>query len=348
MVDATPAKRSTFWERDDWFAYRQYNLTGADDLRAMEEDDLQIVKVRCSHREYIQRQINYQTELEIDDPLAVVDIDELVERYRKWYKLLPRVELFYALKCNNDKKIVDTLVKLGSSFDCASKGEIKQILDCGVDPSRIIYANPCKQNSHVSYALKHNVDLMTFDSEKELTKTMTICKSARLLLRFRPKHTCKVVYDLGMKFGCALEEASDLFLSAKKKGLNIVGVSFHVGSNCLSSDAFSSSIKEARMIFDIGLQVGFAMEILDIGGGFRGRDIDHPTIEENAAVINQSLDEYFPERDGVKVIAEPGRYLVETAVSTGVNIIGQKFVYNNGTFRIYISNVRFNDGLNIK
>ncbi|XP_033761978.1 ornithine decarboxylase-like [Pecten maximus] len=215
-----------------------------------------------------------------DDPLVIVDIDEVVDRYRKWYTLFPRVELFYALKCNNDEKIVNALVRLGSSFDCASKAEIQQILELGVDPSRIIYANPCKQNSHLTYAKKHDVDLMTFDSEDELIKIKMLYESARLLLRFRPKHSYKVTYDLGKKFGCTLDETKDLFMSAKNKGLNVVGVSFHVGSNCVSADAFSSSIKEARIIFDIGQQVGFAMETLDIGGGYRGRDIDHPTIEE--------------------------------------------------------------------
>ncbi|XP_021355813.1 ornithine decarboxylase-like [Mizuhopecten yessoensis] len=311
----------------------------------MTDNDMLIVDARFSHSNYIKREIAYQTELGIDDPLVIVDIDEVVERYRKWYNLLPRVELFYALKCNNDEKIVDVLVRLGSSFDCASKAEIQQMLDLGVDPSRIIYANPCKQNTHLSYAKKHNVDLMTFDSEEELIKIKMLYGSARLLLRFRPNHTYTVMYDLGEKFGCVFEEALDLFISAKNKGLNVIGVSFHVGSNCLSSDAFALAIKEARRIFDMGLKVGFGMNVLDIGGGYRGRDVDHPTIEENADIINQCLDEYFPEAEGVKVIAEPGRYLVETAVSAAANIIGRKFVYDHDKKRIEHVLYNINDGI---
>ncbi|XP_021359308.1 ornithine decarboxylase-like [Mizuhopecten yessoensis] len=213
----------------------------------MTDNDMLIVDARLSHSNYIKREIAYQAELGIDDPLVIVDIDEVVERYRKWYHLLPRAE-------------------------------IKQVLDLGVDPSRIIYANPCKQNAHLPFAKKHNVDLMTFDSEEELIKIKMLYRSA----------------------------------------------SFHVGSDCLSSDAFAFAIKEARRIFDMGQQVGFDMNVLDIGGGYRGRDVDHPTIEENADIINQCLDEYFPAAEGVKIIAEPGRYLVETAVSAAANIIGRR------------------------
>ncbi|XP_021357135.1 ornithine decarboxylase-like [Mizuhopecten yessoensis] len=311
----------------------------------MGDTDVQIVDVRRSHSDYIKGQVTYQTKLGIGDPLAVVDIDEVVERYRKWFKLFPRVELFYALKCNNDKKIIDVLVKLGSSFDCASKVEIQQVLELGVDSSRIIYANPCKQNSHLTYAKEHNVDLMTFDNEEELIKIKMLYGSARLLMRFRPKQTYEVMYDLGKKFGCVFEEAVDLFISAKNKGLKVIGVSFHVGSNCLSSDAFASAIKEARMIFDVGLQVGFDMNMLDIGGGYRGRDVEHPTIEENADIINQCLDEYFPEAERVTIIAEPGRYLVETAVSAAANIIGRKLIYDNDKTSLEHVMYSINDGV---
>ncbi|OWF48669.1 Ornithine decarboxylase [Mizuhopecten yessoensis] len=337
----------------------------------MSDNDVQIVDVRRSHTDYIKQQIAYQTEQFLsyltkgnDNPLAVVDIDEVVERYRKWNQLFHRVELFYgnlvlfaysfflypkAVKCNNDPLIVKLLARLGSSFDCASKDEIEQVLEQGVDPSRIIFANPCKLNSHLTYSKYHNVDLVTFDSEEELIKVMMLYGSARLLLRFKPDHMHKVTFDMGKKFGCALHDAKELFVSAKKKGLNIIGVSFHVGSNCYNAEAYSSAIKKARKIFDIGLQVGFEMNILDIGGGFPGRNTHKPTIEEVSVIINQCLKEYFPDAEDLRIIAEPGRYLVETAVSAGSWIIGRKLIYdfdedsNNDIIQSVM--YTFNDGI---
>ena len=54
-----------------------------------------------------------------------------------------------AVKCNDDLMILQTLAVMGTGFDCASKSEIRAVLKLGVDPSRIIYANPCKQASHI-------------------------------------------------------------------------------------------------------------------------------------------------------------------------------------------------------
>ena len=58
--------------------------------------------------------------------------------------------MFYlAIKCNPDPAVVKLLANLGANFDCASKGEIQQILDMGVAPEKIVFANPCKQTSYI-------------------------------------------------------------------------------------------------------------------------------------------------------------------------------------------------------
>lgn len=84
-----------------------------------------------------------------------------------------------AVKCNNDVIVIQTLVALGIGFDCASKGEIAQIMSFGVSPERIIYANPNKPVSHLKFAAKMKVDLMTVDSELELHKISKYYPSAR-------------------------------------------------------------------------------------------------------------------------------------------------------------------------
>lgn len=57
---------------------------------------------------------------------------------------MPRVTPFYAIKCNGDPGLVQLLASLGAGFDCASMGEISQVLKIGVPTSRIIFAHPCK------------------------------------------------------------------------------------------------------------------------------------------------------------------------------------------------------------
>lgn len=74
-----------------------------------------------------------------------------------------------------------------------------------------------------------------------------------------------------MKFGCdSISEAPDLLRYARKLRLNIVGVCFHVGSNCLEPAAYKRAISKTRSLFDLGRSLGFHMRILNIGGGFPG------------------------------------------------------------------------------
>lgn len=84
--------------------------------------------------------------------------------------------------------------------------------------------------------------------------------------------------QLGMKFGCnPVTEAPNLLMLAKALGLNVVGVSFHVGSGCGEIEVFSRAIATARKIFDFAATLGFDFNLLDIGGGFpgdRGTTID--------------------------------------------------------------------------
>lgn len=71
------------------------------------------------------------------------------------------------------------LAALGTGFDCASKGEIKKVLDVGVPPSKIIFANPTKPATHLNYALTTGVQSMTFDCAIELYKIKTLFPNAK-------------------------------------------------------------------------------------------------------------------------------------------------------------------------
>lgn len=94
-----------------------------------------------------------------------------VERlYHAWGSLMPRVHPCYAVKCNPDEGLLATLAALGAGFDCASEAEMAAVLTLGVDPSRIIYAHPCKPPKQIRWAAANNVGLTTFDTESELHK----------------------------------------------------------------------------------------------------------------------------------------------------------------------------------
>lgn len=215
------------------------------------------------------------------------------------------------------------LAALGTGFDCASKAEIEQVLALGVDPSRIIYAQPCKTKSYVRYAAQHGVKQMTFDNADELYKIKTHFPNAELILRILTDDSSSLC-RLSQKFGASLDCASELLQLAKDLNLNVVGVSFHVGSGASDPQAFAKAVQDSRAVFDQAADVGFDLKVLDVGGGFSGE-----TFEAMAHVLSNALDEYFP--PSVRIIGEPGRYYVSSAFTIACNIIARRDMQDPAT-----------------
>lgn len=275
-----------------------------------------------SKKEMIARKIKEQG---TEDAFFIADLGEIVKKHLRWISMMPRVEPFYAVKCNNESGILQILASLGTGFDCASKAEIEQVLSLGVDPSRIVYANPCKMRSHIKYAREGNVSMMTFDNDEELRKVKDFFPDAHLVIRILPPAS-KAVCNLGCKYGVPPDEALTLLKKAKQLDLNVIGVSFHVGSGCLEAEAFQKAIMAARKVFDEAQLIGYTLNLLDIGGGFPGFDQPEINFDEVTCTINSSINKLFPEGSGVRIIAEPGRYFAASAYTLAANVIAKREV----------------------
>lgn len=287
--------------------------------------------------------INQLTDrLPTDEPFYVMDIGDIVRKHQNWIEKMPRVVPHYAVKCNDNEVVCATLAALGASFDCASKGEISKILSLGVSPDRIIFANPMKPSSHLRYANANNVRVMTFDSDIELHKIRKICPDAKLVLRIRCEAE-KAQCPLGKKFGCdPVDEAPRLIKIARSLNLDLVGISFHVGSGCRDFPIYYKAISIARELFDYANAIGYEMNLLDIGGGFPG---DKGTsIDEVATIVNAALDQFFPDKS-VRVISEPGRYYVASAFTLITSVQSKRACLNVKTGVIDRMMYYLNDGV---
>ncbi|ORZ14038.1 pyridoxal-dependent decarboxylase [Absidia repens] len=280
-------------------------------------------------------------ETDQEDAFYVCDLGEVHNQHMKWKKYLPRIEPHYAIKSNPDPMVAKLLATLGAGFDCASKTEIQQVLGMGVEPNRIIYANPCKQSSYLQYASQQNVTLMTFDNEEELHKIKKFYPHAELVIRILADDA-KSTSALGLKFGAPLDTVDHLLHVAQQLSLNVIGVSFHVGSGCHDEHAFADAVLRARTVFDQAENMGFRFTMLDVGGGFPGADVkEGATFEKMAAVLGPAVDELFS--SDVRVIAEPGRYYVSSAFTICAHVIGRRTVKSNSdepTYMYYL-----NDGI---
>jgi len=247
-----------------------------------------------------------------------------------------------AVKCNGDEKLLEMLAALGTGFDCASKNEIEQVLRMGIDPSRIIYAQPCKTNSYVRYVANQGVRQMTFDNPDELRKIARLFPDAELYLRILTDDSSSLC-RLSLKFGASLDSTDGLLALARELGLNVVGVSFHVGSGASDPLAFLKAVKDAHWVFQQAATHGFSLKTLDVGGGFCSDD----TFEEMAGVLRDALDDYFPAHSGINLIAEPGRYYASSAFTIACNIIARRTIEDtpgrggdDASYMLYV-----NDGL---
>ncbi|XP_058067001.1 ornithine decarboxylase 1-like [Anopheles bellator] len=260
-----------------------------------------------------------------EHPLHVLDLDDLVRKHLNWLRKMPRVTPFYAVKCNDDPAILATLARLGTGFDCASETEIRSILELGVGPERILFAHPIKSVPSLAFARSRGIRRMTFDNEPELEKVAREYPEAQLILRIR-HDADRVLIALGKKFGCdARGDGRELLARATQLGMEVIGVSFHVGCGSLDADCFYRAIESARILFDYAeSELGLRLHLLDIGGGFPG-DTDKP-IDPYAEAVQSALRKFFPNAEQVDVIAEPGRYYVGSAVTLLTTIQGKKVI----------------------
>ncbi|XP_022090085.1 ornithine decarboxylase-like [Acanthaster planci] len=240
---------------------------------------------------------NPSAKRDCDDPFYICDLGDVIAKDRKWRELLPTVETFYAVKCNSDPIILRLLIGLGRGLDCASKREIQMVLDAGASPDRIIYAHPCKQGSHLRYAKENGVKLMTFDSADELRKICNVFTEAKLVLRMKYDDPSAVI-NLGSKFGCPLDGIPRLMEAAKTLGMDVVGISFHVGTGSKDPKVFAGAISYAKTLFRVGKAIGYDMTLLDIGGGFPGKTSFRVGFQQFAEVISESLKEHFRQAAG--------------------------------------------------
>jgi len=194
--------------------------------------------------------------------------------------------------------------------------------------------------------------MMTFDNASEVSKCARVSKEIQLILRIVTDDSgsqCR----LSSKFGAHAYQWRPLLQAAKNHGLQVIGVSFHVGSGCRDASRYELALKDARKIFDMGKDFGFEMNVLDIGGGFPGethsmwnpetldeeenssqegvvKSEDGSESEESnrfmffseiAEQVAPVIDELFPLESGVRVIGEPGRYFVAACATLCTSVI---------------------------
>ncbi|HUO18543.1 MAG TPA: type III PLP-dependent enzyme [Steroidobacteraceae bacterium] len=258
---------------------------------------------------------------EFGSPLLILDCERVRVQFRKLKKALPRVDLHYALKPLPHPAVVRTVIAEGGFLDLATTGEVQLVEKLGVAPGRCIHTHPIKRPADIENALAFGVRIFVADNPDEIAKFAAHRESAQLLLRvsFRsPGAVC----DLSRKFGCDPESALELARVAARLGIAVRGLSFHAGSQTPDAGKHVEALEAcARLMAAARRERLGIFDTLDIGGGFP-IDYGQPVQEIGrfCAPLRAALAR-LPRR--IRVIAEPGRYIVGPAAIGVASVMGR-------------------------
>ncbi len=273
-------------------------------------------------------------QLRPDKPVYCIRKKSILSASKFFQKNFPG-KILYAVKTNPHHEVIKTLLKSGiNQFDVASVEEIKAVRKFN-QVSKCSFMHTIKSREDISEAyFKYGVKTFALDTKDELIKIIestSYAKDLELFVRVAVSNEHAEI-DLSKKFGAINSEAAGLLRLVKQYSKKI-GLSFHVGSQCMHPISYSKGISE---IANIIKKTKIVPDYLNIGGGF-------PTIYPD--LIPASLESYFDEiKKGLEnlkieklpeIICEPGRALVAESGSTIVRVNlrkKQKLYINDGTY----------------
>ncbi len=244
-------------------------------------------------------------------------------------------KILYAVKTNPHPVVLQTLLDSGiKHYDVASIKEIETIKNLNPE-IECSYMHTVKSREDIKEAyFKYNIKTFALDTKDELIKIIEStnhAKDLRLFVRVSVSNEHAEI-DLSKKFGAITSEAAGLLRLGKQYAYKL-GLSFHVGSQCMHPISYAKGISE---IGNIIKRTKIVPDIINVGGGF-------PTIYPD--LVPQSMQSYFDEiSKGLKnlklqklpeIICEPGRSLVAESGSTIVRVNlrkKQKLYINDGTY----------------
>ncbi len=266
-----------------------------------------------------QPRVEQQLAQRYEQPIILIKGDTIRAKAARFRTALPRVTPHFAVKSNPDPRVLRLLKNQGIKFEIASKEELDSLLALGVPAAEIFYSNPIKSRVYLAHAAQCGVEWYVADSVEELEKIHNIKTDAKVYLRLHTPNDGSH-FPLSAKFGAYPDDVDQIINRAGQLGIDLAGVTFHVGSQCTNLDNWRSGIRCARQVFDQMIAAGHQPRLLNLGGGYPvDLSMPAPSIETIAEVINRELEAFPPE---VAVIAEPGRYLVADAGIFICQVIG--------------------------
>ena len=255
----------------------------------------------------------------VGTPLYLYSHNTILDHYRQIEKAFApiRALICFAVKANSSLAICRAMVKAGAGFDVVSGGELRKVLQAGANPKRIVYASVGKTPEEIQAAIRAGILFFNVESAQELEQLERICRRLRrrqrVSLRLNPgvdphTHSFITTGHKASKFGMDLKTVSALLRSHRRyPHLLIAGLHIHIGSQILEARPFRAAIRKALAVIAQAKHQGIRIRTLNIGGGLG--IIYHRETPQTPADYAKAILPLL-KRGGLKVILEPGRYIV--------------------------------------
>ena len=270
----------------------------------------------------------------VENPVVCARPDR-VKHASHWFQDNFPGEVLYAVKANPSPWILQTLHKAGTRFfDVASIPEIKLVTE-HCPGARMAFLHPVKSRESIRRAYyEFGVRIFALDCEAELQKIVeetNYAKDVTFIVRLAVSND-GAIFSLAGKFGVPAYEAAELIRKARAHA-DELGVSFHVGSQCMQPSAYRSAMLEASRLI---VQAGVTVDIVDVGGGFPSiyPGMTPPPLDEYIAAIEDAFEEMMV-LENADLWCEPGRALVAEceSVLTRVELVkGDALYLNDGAY----------------
>jgi ornithine decarboxylase len=254
----------------------------------------------------------------------------------RWFQDNVKGDVLYAVKANPSPWVIRALFAAGiTGFDVASVAEVELVAE-HAPGGRMAFMHPVKSRRAISSAyFDHGVRTFALDTHEELEKILDATGGAKdldLIVRMQVAAE-GAQYSLSGKFGVDTDRAPALLLAARRATSGLMGVSFHVGSQCMRPTAYQAAMAQCSRAL---VRAGVLADVVDVGGGFPSvyPGMVPPDMSEYAAAIERGFNDMMV-HETTELWCEPGRALVAEASSllTRVELKkGDALYLNDGSY----------------
>lgn len=277
-------------------------------------------------------------------PCLVVSLDMIKRNYIEMKKDYEDADIYYAVKANPERAVIKLLAGLGSCFDIASVYELDLVLEAGVSAERVSFGNTIKKAADIRYAYNKGVRLFATDSEGDLCSLIENAPEAQVYIRLLVEGSEYADWPLARKFGCSIEKVKYLISLAKKKGMEIKGLSFHVGSQQRNVFVWEYALLKVKDVFEWAkTEEQINLEIINIGGGLPSKYLaETEPLNVYAKNIKEFINNHISDTRP-RIILEPGRSLVgECGVIVSEVVLVSKKTHLDHHRWVYLDVGKFN------